>query len=111
MTTPQVAPADTGICDHLRPVVDHCRAAGGVVTFAGQAWSSNCHVWVYFDAVLDAEALRRRFELPACVHLHSHRGTHDGAEHGLVCDEHHDGVMGRHPDTVTAGDATVKTIG
>jgi hypothetical protein len=89
---------------------DHCRQAGGIVTYVGQPWSSNCRVWVYFDALLDAEALKRRFALPECVHVHTHRGTHDGSEHGLVCEEHHDGVMGRHPDMVEATDNTVKRI-
>jgi hypothetical protein len=89
--------ADTGICEHLRPVQEHIRAQGGRITFAGQAWSSNCRRWVYFDMILDAASLKKRFALPDIVTVHEHVGTHDGAEQGLVCNEHQDAVMGPHP--------------
>ncbi|MFO0202255.1 MAG: hypothetical protein ACK528_03910 [Alphaproteobacteria bacterium] len=28
---------------------------------------------------------------------HVHRGTHDGAQAGFVCDQCHDAIMGAHP--------------
>jgi hypothetical protein len=46
--------------------------------------------------VIDVDAVRRRFALAACVTEHSHHGTHDGEERGLVCKKCHDGVMGHH---------------
>jgi hypothetical protein len=88
----------SGVCSHLTPLVDDLRRQGARVASVGQPWSERCHVWVFFDAVLDAEALKKRLALPDCVEVHDHRGTHDGAERGLVCREHDDGVMGRHPD-------------
>jgi len=64
-------------------------------TFRVQAWTQNCREWVYFDCYIDAGAIRRIFRMADCVHDHSHRGTHDGSERGLVCDQcHQDGIMG-----------------
>jgi tetratricopeptide (TPR) repeat protein len=84
------------VCEHLRPVKDYIVANGGKITFAGQAWSNNCRLWVYFDVILDAAALKDRFALPDCVAVHEHRGKFDGAEQGLVCNAHQDAVMGPH---------------
>jgi hypothetical protein len=93
--------ADVRVCEHLEPVRQYLIEQGAPIVSAGQAWSRNCRLWICFDAVLDPAALRTRFALPACVVAHVHRGTHDGAEQGLVCDAHHDGLMGAHPDAVT----------
>lgn len=82
------------ICEHLQPMLDYLLRDGAKVVFAGQAWSDNCRVWVYLDRSLDREALARQFPPPPCVHLHSHRGTHDGSEQGFVCAQHQDGLMG-----------------
>jgi len=91
--------ADTGVCAHLRPVQDYVRSRGIRVLDVTTPWSKNCRNWVYFDrVVLDVDSLKSRFNLPACVVVHSHRGTHDGAEHGLVCQADHDALMGSHPE-------------
>lgn len=90
--------AESGICSHLKPLEDYVRAKGARVVSVGSAWSRKSHVWVYFDVVLDVDALKDAVPLAGCVTIHSHRGTHDGAEQGFVCGEHDDGVMGRHPD-------------
>jgi len=90
---------DTGVCQHLKPVEDYLRAQGAEVCFAGQTWERNCRIWVVFErVVLDAESLIRRFALPPCVVVHTHRGTHDGSEHGIECQEHHDALIGAYPD-------------
>jgi hypothetical protein len=95
--------ANTGICEHLKPVEDYLRSQGLRIIYVGQPWSRNCRVWVYFaDVVLDVESLKARLKLPDCVVIHSHRGTVDGAEHGLFCEEHFDAVMGGHPDLAGA---------
>jgi hypothetical protein len=93
--------ADVRVCEHLEPVRQFLLEQGATIVSAGQAWSRNCRLWIYFDAVLDPQALRTRFALPACIVAHVHRGTHDGAEQGLVCEAHHDGLMGAHPDVAT----------
>jgi hypothetical protein len=89
---------ETGICAHLAPVEKALRTEGSAPYSVGQPWSDNCHIWVFFDQVLDCEGLMERLRLDqSCVAIHDHRGTHDGSERGLVCTVHHDGVMGRHP--------------
>jgi hypothetical protein len=98
------------VCEHLRPLLQYLVSQGGKITFAGQPWSHNCRMWVYFDAVLDCESLQQRFALPATVTLHDHRGTHDGAERGLVCEEHHDALMGIHPEYAASSSGPIKRI-
>ncbi|HWE95551.1 MAG TPA: hypothetical protein VG269_16420 [Tepidisphaeraceae bacterium] len=91
-------PQHPNICEHLRPLLQYLLNQGAKITFAGQAWAHDCRVWVYFDGVLECEALHKRLSLPATVIIHDHRGTHAGAERGLVCQEHHDALIGIHPD-------------
>src|SRR5699024_3588097 len=89
---------ESGICQHLKPVEDYIRSHGARVLGIGTYWSSNCRTWVVFqNAMLDAEALKARFALPDFVKVYSHRGTHDGSEHGLVCERDHDALIGVHP--------------
>lgn len=88
---------ESHVCDHLRAVEDHLRSLGRSVTASGQVWSSNCRYWVYFDAVLDCEGLRKRFSLPDCVEIHQNDDPRSGREKGLVCTADHDAVMGLHP--------------
>ena len=54
----------------------------------------NCREWVYFDCFLDTSAIRKHMSFPDFVHDHSHRGTHDGQESGLVCTSCHDAIIG-----------------
>lgn len=90
---------DSGICEHLKPVEDYIRSLGVKVRAMGSYWSRNCRTWVSFEnAMLDAEALKKKFNLPDFVSVHTHRGTHDGSEHGLVCERDHDALIGLHPD-------------
>ncbi len=88
---------DTGICEHLAPVERLLRDRGDEPYSCGRPWSDNCHLWTFFDGVLDCEQLIRTLQLDPCVRIHDHRGTHDGSERGLVCTLHHDAVIGRHP--------------
>ena len=83
-------------CEHLRTLEQAILARGIRETFRGAAWSRNCREWVYFDCYIDIEATRSRFALADCVHVHQHRGTHDGQERGFVCLQCHDGIMGRY---------------
>jgi hypothetical protein len=85
-------------CEHLIQLEEAIAAAGFEETFRGAAWSKNCREWVYFDCVLPTDEIRKAFGFAECVVDHSHRGTHDGQESGLVCEVHKDGVMGHHPD-------------
>jgi hypothetical protein len=98
---------DTGLCEHLQAAEQYIRKQGGRVVSAGRPWSANCHVWVYFDMLLDSERLIKGLGLDACVQIHDHRGTHDGSERGLVCTVHNDGVMGPHPADASPATKTV----
>jgi hypothetical protein len=82
------------LCEHLRALDEAIALAGIGESFRGEAWSKACREWVYYECVLDREAIRRRFSLAPCVVDHDHYGTHDGQEEGLVCAEHRDGIMG-----------------
>jgi len=82
------------VCEHLSPIEQALLTRGVAVTFRGQAWSQNCREWVYFDCFLDTPAIRGSFTMPPFVQDHSHRGTHDGEEFGLVCTQCHDAIVG-----------------
>lgn len=82
------------VCEHLSELESALLDSGVRVTFRGQAWSDNCREWVYFDCFLNTPRIRERFRVPSVVHDHTHRGTHDGNEHGLVCSICHDAVVG-----------------
>jgi len=85
------------VCDHLRGVEDYLVSLRRAITASGQVWSKNCRFWVYFDAVLDCDALRKRFALPDSVEVHVNDDSRSGREKGLVCTVDHDAVMGIHP--------------
>lgn len=82
------------VCEHLLPLEQALLSRGVAVTFRGQAWSMNCREWVYFDCFLDTTAIRNQQIFPDFVQDHSHRGTHDGQERGLVCTKCHDAIVG-----------------
>jgi hypothetical protein len=98
---------NTGLCEHLRPAEKYVRDQGGRVVSSGRPWSANCHIWVYFDTILDSDRLIKGLGLDACVQVHDHRGTHDGSERGIVCTVHHDGIMGPHPSDASPAAKTV----
>lgn len=86
------------VCEHLSALEQELLAREIEETFRGQAWSDKCREWVYFACVLDLPALRARLNFAPSVADHVHRGTHDGAEAGFVCNECNDAIMGGHPD-------------
>ncbi len=85
------------VCEHLRALEDELAARKVSVTFAGRAWSSNCRHWMYFDAVLDCEALRTRLRLGDAVTVHVNDDPRSGRERGLVCGVCKDAIVGLHP--------------
>jgi hypothetical protein len=85
------------VCAHLAAVEAEVVASGAKETYRGQPWSDNCREWVYFDVVLDVDALRRRLKLAPCVEVHENTDPRSGTERGLVCTRHQDGVIGLLP--------------
>jgi len=99
--------SDLGLCEHLARVEQFIRGQGAKIVYCGQPWSANCHIWAYFDALLDCEGLIRGLGLDPCIRIHDHRGTHDGSERGLECAVHHDAVMGLHPSAAGSHTRTI----
>jgi hypothetical protein len=86
------------VCEHLRALEQELLDRGIKETYRGQTWSKNCREWAYFDCLLDLARLRARFAFAPSVIDHVHRGTHDGAEQGFVCNACWDAVVGLHPE-------------
>jgi hypothetical protein len=82
------------LCEHLQPLEAELKEAGIPETFRGQAWSHNCREWVYFDCHIDVASIRRRMNIARCVIDHKNTDSHSGTEQGLVCQEHHDAIVG-----------------
>lgn len=99
-------------CDHLNPLEKALIALGIKETYRGTPWSNNCREWVYYDCLFtDLDKTMSRFGLDKdIVKIHSHIGTHDGQEHGLVCSQCKDGIMGRHPEMTERPYTTVTTF-
>jgi len=89
-------------CEHLNPLEQELTDIGMKEVFRGKPWSDNCREWVYYDCLFtDLDKTIDRFQLDRnFVKIHSHLGTHDGQEHGLVCNTCKDGIMGKHPKMV-----------
>ncbi len=87
-------------CKHLYPLEKELLDHQIKITYRGQAWSENCREWVYFDCLFsDLNFTIQRLGMDKDIlQIHSHLGTHDGQEYGLVCTVCHDGIMGYHPD-------------
>ncbi|MBN1425321.1 hypothetical protein JXA88_12275, partial [Candidatus Fermentibacteria bacterium] len=73
------------VCEHLAPLEKALLEDGVRVTYRGQAWSKNCREWVYFDVILDIDAIMERFSLPSCVRFHENTDERSGLERGLEC--------------------------
>lgn len=83
------------ICDCLRPLERAIIASGANETLRGAVWSRNCREWVYYDVILDTDALAARFNFPPSVTVHENTDPKSGLERGFVCNLHQDAVMGR----------------
>jgi hypothetical protein len=82
------------VCEHLAQLECALLDAGFAETCRGQVWSDNCREWVYFDVVLDIEALQARFAFGPEVRIHENTDPRSGLERGLVCWTCKDAVMG-----------------
>jgi hypothetical protein len=82
------------ICEHLRGVEQLLTSRGAREIYRGSPWTQRCREWVYFDTVLDLDALRAKLDLGAEVIEHVNRDRRSGTERGFVCTVHDDAVMG-----------------
>jgi hypothetical protein len=83
------------VCEHLRDLHDALVASGATETYRGAAWTRDCREWVYFDVVLDLDALAARFAFAPCVVVHENLDPKSGTERGFSCAACHDAIMGR----------------
>lgn len=86
------------MCEHLILLDHELKSRGIVETYRGMAWSDKCREWVYYDCVLNLDAVRQRLKIPDCVCEHINDDARSGKEAGLFCTLCKDGVMGLHPD-------------
>lgn len=82
------------ICHHLQALEADLIAAGIRETWRGTPWTRNCREWVYFDVVLDTDALAARLHLPDCVRVHQNLDPKSGTERGFVCTACFDAIIG-----------------
>ena len=82
------------VCEHLASLEEALMESGAKVTYRGQAWTDNCREWVYFDVILDVDAVMERFHLPPFVRLHENTDPRSGLERGLECSMCKDAIMG-----------------
>lgn len=90
-------------CKHLQPLESAILAQGIEETFRGQAWSDNCREWVYFNCLLNVEAIKQGWQLAACVKISGNDDPRSGCELGFYCMECQDGIMGMHPAHAKSG--------
>lgn len=82
------------VCSHLAALEAELIAARIRETARGAVWSKNCREWVYFDVVLDLEALAARFTFDPCVRVHQNLDARSGQESGFYCTSCLHAVMG-----------------
>lgn len=87
------------MCPHLQPLEAYLKSLDIPETFRGKPWSDNCREWVYFDCILNAKQLKKRFHLGETVSVWDYEDIKVGSEFGLVCDECKDAIMGTHPNS------------
>ncbi len=86
------------MCEHLSKLEQEIKQSGIKEIYRGKPWSNNCREWVYFDCVIDTDSVKKNMTLADCVQVHTNHDPKSGREHGLVCTECHDAVMGYYID-------------
>lgn len=89
---------DVRVCRCLEPVYKYILESRAKITHAGQVWSKNCRIWIYFDSLIDCDSLRQKFNLNETITTHVFCDNWQGSEKGFVCSVHHDALMGIHPN-------------
>lgn len=54
------------------------------ITFFDQAWSNSKSNWVYFDAILDIELIKKQFDPDNQLLIHENLDRKSGLEKGLI---------------------------
>jgi hypothetical protein len=88
--------SEVPICEHLQPLRDELLRGGARQTTAGYLWGAQ-RISIWFDLVLDPEALHQRLGLDPCVVPTENDDARTGPELGLMCTVHLDSIVGPHP--------------
>ena len=73
-------------CEHLRALEKDLRDAGIATQAEGCSWwGPSKGNWVFFNAFLDGDALRRHYRLPDFVTYNAYDGKVAGEEAGFEC--------------------------
>jgi len=81
--------------EQLRKVARHLETENIPITFFGQAWSKPTAQWIYFDATLDLDALREKFNLNEDIVQHENLDPRSGTERGFIDKNTQEGLMGK----------------
>ncbi len=86
------------MCEHLEKLAGYLRTRGIRETYRGQVWTENCREWIYFDCVLDIQALESKLGFDPCVRSFRNDDARSGREAGFYCELCKDAIVGFHPD-------------
>ena len=87
------------MCIHLKPLEDYLKTQGIVETYRGQVWTKNSREWIYYDAVLNPQELKEKFDFSNSIIIHNYEDIKVGSELGLVCTICNDAIIGQHPNS------------
>ena len=79
----------------LRKLAKKLKKKGHRVTFVGKAWSKQTANWIYFDTVLDIEALQSKYSLGDHIEVHQNLDPRSGKERGFIDTQTGEGLMWR----------------
>ena len=65
------------------------------ITYFGKAWGKPKGNWVYFDTVLEVEALKNEFQVGEHIIIHENLDPRSGTERGFFDTNTEEGLMGR----------------
>ncbi len=79
----------------LRAIAQYLIKNGNKITFYGKTWTKASADWVYFDAILDLDALKSKFQLNSAITIHENTDPKSGTERGFIDESTGEGLMGK----------------
>ena len=67
------------MCIHLKPLENYLQTQGIAETYRGQVWSKNCREWIYYDAVLNPQKLKEKFQFDDTIKIHDYEDIKVGS--------------------------------
>lgn len=79
----------------LREVATYLVSQNVPITFYGRSWTKQTSDWLYFDTVLDLEALKKQFQWGDYIQIHENLDPKSGTERGIIDTQTGEGIIGR----------------